>query len=159
MFPGPQPKATALRLLEGDLSKGKKLRDGEPSPPPVVSLKPPASITAAGRKIWKQYAPSTEACGLLTQIDVPLFAIFCNSLAEYQEADKQIAELVPTLSPENSQGHYAHQTMMTARSQSWARVQALADRFGFTPAARARFGSFQKADESGIKKFLKKAAG
>lgn len=141
---GPQPKPTALKVLEGNPGK-RKLNQAEPAPPPAKKLpNPPQRLLPEARKEWRRLAPLLVAAGLITSVDWPAFAELCQCYAYYQAVDAELLR-------EGAQGAYKMQIsesgyankhpLLSIRQQhldAWRR--ALAD-FGLTPASRTRLVS------------------
>jgi hypothetical protein len=81
MKSGQQPKPAALKLVNGNPG-GRPIQ--EEVKPPVAEIKRPAFVKGKAARIWKQYAPSLEAQGVLTVWDVDMFGAWCCLMAEFQ---------------------------------------------------------------------------
>ena len=87
MKPGPPPKPTALKLLEG-YSKD-RINENEPCPPPAVDLTPPDGLmTPEAIAEWHRTAPALAASGVLTTADITGFVMYCNLYAQYINISK-----------------------------------------------------------------------
>ena len=77
MLPGPAPKPTAIKIMEGNPGK-QRLNDREPQPT-VVKATPPRHLTdPAAKKLYATYAKELVRFGLLTRIDVDELAHACD---------------------------------------------------------------------------------
>jgi phage terminase small subunit len=110
MTAGRPRKPTALKLLQGNPGK-RRLNESEPMPP-AASLEAPHWLKAAGRRVWEELAPPVQAEGLLTVLDVELFAHACVQLAAARRS--------------------------TRDKKSLDVANRILARFGFTPSDRAR---------------------
>ncbi len=110
-MPGPPPKPTALRILEGNPSK-RPLPVNEPKPMGIAER--PAWLRPEGVAVWDELAPRLGRVGLLTPVDADQFGVFCTELAAYR------------LDPAG---------FMTSRLNS---LRGMFTEFGMGPAARTR---------------------
>jgi phage terminase small subunit len=117
MRTGRPPKPTALKLMTGNPGR-RPLPKDEPAPPKGDVLAP-AWLKRDRRSMaaWNEYAPKLIEMGVLTVVDVAMFAAWCSLYAEFQKAPDRI--------PANR----------------IARMDALAGQFGLNPSARARMGT------------------
>jgi phage terminase small subunit len=116
-MPGPPPKPTALRILQGNPGK-RRLNHDEPKP--VAKCVPPAWLPALVLVEWKRQAPALEKLGLLTELDGEAFATLCTlSVALQLEANDE--------QPSVSKLLYLSKEL-----------RGLWSRFGMTPADRSR---------------------
>jgi phage terminase small subunit len=121
MRTGRPPKPTALKILQGTARKH-RLPKNEPVPPPGEIVKP--RMRRGASAIWDTYAPMVIHMGLLTPVDVPLFALACALMAEAARNPGAMA------------------------SSRIARLESLSGKFGLSPSDRARLGSVAKPKEN-----------
>lgn len=89
---GPAPKPTALRVLQGNPGKI-PLNPHEPTPKKAASdLKPPSWLRDDALQAWKRLLPQLTAVGLLTEVDVDVFAAYCATYARWRAAEDFLAE-------------------------------------------------------------------
>ena len=119
---GPPPKPTALRILHGS-RKGEKNKS-EPMPS-SASLEPPKWLEREGRMVWREYAPKLYTLGLLTELDVEMFAQAC-----------ALAAVARKLLP----GSGEHIKTVDAAGR-------ILGRFGFTPSERTKISVTPKKDD------------
>ena len=82
---GPQPKPTALRILEGNPSK-RSLNKFEPKPNPVCSTPPPAYFSEYSKGCWNRAVEILGRIGVLTEADLPLLERYCDFLNDFRRA-------------------------------------------------------------------------
>jgi len=99
---------------------------------------------ADAKKEWRRLAPELENMGLLTRIDMAVFAAYCQSFARWKQAEAKLKK--------------GRQIALTAHGEekvsAWEQIArhrekemlACAKEFGFTPASRAKV-SVSKNDE------------
>ena len=87
---GRKPTPTAIKVLEGNPGK-RPMNDQEPKP---VKKAPacPKWLDAEARKEWRRLAKKLEALGVLTDLDMGVFATYCNAYARWKEADEFISQ-------------------------------------------------------------------
>src|SRR5262245_50476582 len=129
------PAATPLKVLEARGS----WRAHKPGTGPEPQFEPgvpscPAWLQGEARAEWKRQAPQLDAAGLIQKPDRAQLAQYCEAWGEYVALVKRIAEQVEACGWEQ----VAHTRLMKARDNAAMRVVRLADRFGFSPSARAR---------------------
>lgn len=127
---GPPPKATALRLLEGN--PGKHAINGD-EPQPQGRAIPPAWLSKVARREWRRLAPTLEACGLLTYADSNAFGEYCEALANYIAATARVQEEGHVI--EDRLGRRVNPSV-SAQSKFFEQTLRLGQRFGLTPSDR-----------------------
>jgi len=92
---GPAPKATNLKILEGNPGK-RPLNHDEPHP--EVGAVCPGWLSNSAALEWQRLAPILESCNILTKADADTLAAYCDSLVNYKRVTKEIetAPLIET---------------------------------------------------------------
>jgi phage terminase small subunit len=118
LMPGPAPKPTALKLLQGNPGK-RKLNDQEPKP--AVGAVAPKYVQDSPVLLaeWNRHAPRLTKLKLLTEIDDDALATLC-------VLEVRFREMV---------GEEASTSGLSFLSKE---KRALWSRFGMTPADRSR---------------------
>ena len=137
---GPPPTLTNLRLLRGNPSK----RPIRPEPQPAIPddmPEAPSFLGAYARDEWWTTGLELHRLGLLTVLDVQVFAAYCQSyhlwrvavekLKEMAAADPVMAGLIVKT---NKGGITQNPILLTAR-QCANDMLTYAGHFGLTPAA------------------------
>lgn len=144
---GPAPKPTAVRRLEGNASK-RPINDREPEPD-ARRPRRPAWLSYAGARIWSYYAPRLHDAGLLVTIDRDLFAMFCQYVGRYIEAEQEIAQRGMVY--ETANGNLIQSPYVSISNRSHNAALRLAREFGLTPSSRSRIvigdGGKQETDD------------
>lgn len=127
---GPAPKATALRVLEGNPS-GRPVNDAEPRP--IGKARVPSWLSKRGRKEWRALAPTLEACGCLTSADAVPFATLCDAIVNLADATRLVEEQGGII--EDEHGRRINPALRAQRNYTEV-VLKLSQRFGLTPSDR-----------------------
>lgn len=135
---GRKPKPTALRLLQGNPGK-RRINTNEPKPPAVETIDPPATLDGEARAEWERRAPQLLAVGLLTEVDLPAFLMYCQSWGRLQDAEaklKSTGEVVKTPS-----GYPVINPFRTIANKALTQCQQFWAEFGMMPSSRSRVGA------------------
>jgi len=141
MKPGPPPKPSKLRRLEGNPAK-RPISEREPQP--VGPLLKPDFVTGEAAKEWDR-AVGSMPDGLYTAADAPTLAVYAVSWVLFRNALAQVAR--EGMSSIGSQGQpVAHPSIAVLAKQSEIILRA-GDRLGMSPSARTRLtlGDQEKA--------------
>src|SRR5262245_49227502 len=104
----------------------------------------PSCPTWLGREAkveWKRQVAQLEAAGVLQLVDRALLAAYCEAWGDFHALTKDVRAL-----------GYARAIklgLVSAKAKAADRLVKLADRFGFSPAARARVKGGEVGDEDG----------
>ena len=131
---GRKPKPTALKILEGNPGK-RPLNENEPVPP-KGSVKCPPWLEPEAKKEWKRLAPSLEAMGVLTQVDLTAFAGYCQAYARWREAEEFLSQHGSIF--KTPSGYVQQVPQVSIAQQNLKIMQSFCAEFGLTPATRAR---------------------
>lgn len=107
------------------------INDQQPNPGGRAT--PPRWLSSAARRQWKRLAPTLETCGLLTSADETAFASYCDAVANYIAATRDV-ERKGTI----------YESVHGPAVAPWVKAQAiylekmikLGQRFGLTPSDR-----------------------
>lgn len=145
---GRKPKPTNIKVLEGNPGK-RKLNIYEPSPEKKAP-ECPDWLEDEAKAEWERLCEPMMKLGILSELDMAAFAVYCQAYARWKEAEEFISKhgtLVKTPSgywqqvPQVSISHANQKIMLQAASE-----------FGLTPSARSRIiagngGSQDSVDE------------
>jgi P27 family predicted phage terminase small subunit len=150
--PGPKPKPTALKQLEGNPGK-RALPANEPKPEGLAEIpKPPTFLLPLAKKHWKKMAEELRGCGLLTSIDLDAFAIMCNSYATWVDAQQQLKKTGMLVKSPN--GYPVISPYVSIAEKALNRVLQYQKEFGLTPSSRVRVETDGEGEEDEFSKFL-----
>ena len=130
---GRKPKPTALKILEGNPGK-RPLNENEPIPPKGI-VKCPSWLEPEAKKEWKRLAPSLEAMGVLTQVDLTAFAGYCQAYARWREAEEFLTQHGSIF--KTPSGYVQQVPQVSIAQQNLKIMQSFCSEFGLTPATRA----------------------
>lgn len=141
-MPGPAPKPTHLKLLDGNRGK-RSINKAEPKPTPVAP-EPPAFLKKEALEEWNRLAPELGRLGLLTVVDGTALAAYCQAYRRWLQAERKINRegMVLKAKSRYSQAHPA----MAIAQKSLQLMKAFASEFGLTPASRTRISVSQKPE-------------
>ena len=132
MRPGPKPKPTQLRVLEGNPSR-RRLPKNEPQP--TGTPEPPTWLTAKALEEWNNIVPGLSALGIATNLDANFLAVYCDTLTIYRRATGELKRLL-------SQGQFLTDEGPAALE---SKIRLLADQLrkqsgelGMTPSSRSK---------------------
>ena len=128
---GPQPKPTALRVLEGRVQH-RSLPKGEPQPR-LGAPACPRWLDPAAREEWRLIVDewARAAPKLLTKVDGGVLANYCQARARWAQAEQDIAVDLANGIP------FDRSKVLIAAKYS-AQIRAFAQELGLSPAARTR---------------------
>ena len=151
---GRKPKPTAMKVLEGNPGK-RPLNEHEPTPP-KGTLRCPTWLEAEAKKEWRRLAPSLEAMGVLTSVDITAFSGYCQAYARWKEAEEFISQHGSIF--QTPSGYVQQVPQVSIAQQNLKIMQSFCSEFGLTPATRSRIiaNSGEGTDESDpMEKLLK----
>lgn len=134
-MPGPLPKPSALKLIEGNRGK-RKLSSNEPDPAYLNDLTAPAHLSPAGAAVWSEIAPRLRKAMLLTELDTLALEWLCEAAAQHRRATAEIGDKFIARNAET--GSLSPSPWLIIQSMAFKRAKVLCDAFGMNPAARAR---------------------
>lgn len=134
MRPGPVPKPSALKKLQGTYRSDRAR--GEVFPPSVEDLSPPDWLSDRAQEKWNELAPMLAADGLLTECDLDTLALYCQTWIHYLDAAKALEE-GGTTSVARS-GYEQVSPYVTIAKNCLADLIKIGDRLGLNPSTRTR---------------------
>ena len=144
---GPAPKATNMRILEGNPSR-RPFNDEEPQPDP--GAKCPYWVTTGAREIWEEIAPILEGCGVLTEADSVMFAAWCDAVANYKAVSIEIENSALSLANSDDPVYAEKQVKCLIASQrNFAELMVkFGTKFGLSPGDRSAIKVSKPKEES-----------
>ena len=142
-MPGPRPKPTHLRILEGNpghrpLNKDEPEPNGDLVDPPAAwgDLKPAAAASLT--RIWRETLKEAPA-GLLRRLDTYVLEQYCVAVHTFREACAKVIEVgaVIQIGPKKAR-QFSKNPFLSIRDQQQAILNRLQDQLGFSPASRTR---------------------
>jgi P27 family predicted phage terminase small subunit len=136
---GIKPLPTAIKELRGTLEKSRVLSNEMTVTINNEIPQAPEDLNAEGKKLWNEVCHELKNNNLLANVDLGLVEAYCNELAQYKEAVRQIKKTSPLI--KSPSGYAMVSPWQTIRRQSLKAAMDLGQLFGVTPSARTRIGS------------------
>jgi len=144
-MPGPKPKPTHLKLIEGNRGR-QKLNKSEPVP--IGELKTPPDWLTDEQKAGWQYAIKHAPLGLLKKLDRSALAVWVVAEDLHRQASERV-NLTGLITRSPVQGVYVQNPYLPIINKQAMIMLRAADHLGFTPTSRSRI---QVSGEGGGKK-------
>ncbi|MCG8670196.1 MAG: phage terminase small subunit P27 family [Pseudomonadales bacterium] len=125
-------KPTAIKKLDGNPGN-RPLPENEVQPKKILP-KPPRHLSKDARKAWRILAPQLFDLGLLTELDVDLLGIYCETYIMWRDAKNDIVENGYWLTGQKGD-RIKNPSISIARS-AFEQMHKMKNDFGFSPAAR-----------------------
>ena len=111
------------------------------------SIPAPASLDAAGRRLWNKLCPPLMQLGLMTEIDAPLLESYCMAYSRLLAAQKVIQQHGPTLTTDS--GYQQPRPEVSIANKAADQMVKIGRELGLSPAIRTRLvaGKDSTADE------------
>src|SRR5688572_3305386 len=127
-------KPTPAKILQGTFRKDRENPD-EPKPDLVKNLNAPTWLDQYGRECWDHYVPKLIKTGILTSIDVFLFAAVCERWSTFRRAADELQKGLTHYSESN--GNCAKPEAAIAKV-AYADFKQGLEQFGCSPASRGK---------------------
>lgn len=134
-MPGPRPKPTSLKVLEGNPGK-QKLPQNEPKPLPIEAEKPNFGADSRASAYWDSTLPVLRGMGLGTQADAGLLKLYCLHMSTVDRASAFLDEIEWTY--DTSNGSQAPAAWLKIRDTAAKAAESVAARIGLSPADRSK---------------------
>ena len=146
MRPGPPPKPTAIKRLEGNpgcypLNENEPEYSSECTPPPW--------LPTGARVEWERVYPELSSLGLVTVVDQASLSCWCLAVDALERASRQLVPTEANPTPEiqiTESGYECVSGSELMRRQAMKDIRAFCQEFGFSPAARSRIAVPEKTD-------------
>jgi P27 family predicted phage terminase small subunit len=132
-MPGRKAMPTAMKILRGNPGK-RALNKHEPQPPAGADM--PDWLSAEAKAHWPLVASQLRAAGVLTQMDAPALALYCEAFARWKDANENVAKYGPVIKAPSGvpmQSPYLH-----IANKAWAQMLKTLVEFGMTPSSRSK---------------------
>ena len=139
---GRKPKPKYLKLLEGEPNKH-RINNDEPMPHPTAP-KIPTWLSREAKAEWRRLAPELETLGILTNIDMAMFAAYCAAVGKLVWAEKMIKEghkknkSSGGLIMQTSTGAWQTTPMVWIYNKALEQIRSFGSEFGLSPSSRTK---------------------
>ena len=125
-------KPTAVKRLEGTYRPDRATAEPEPG----GTAECPDFLSAEARNEWERLAPELEGCGLLTSVDMAVFAAYCTAWADFRRLTVQLNEMASWVW-ESEKGYRQVVPEISMRKEAWTRVVQAGGKLGLSPSDRS----------------------
>ena len=146
MKPGPPPKPTTIKRLEGNPGQY-PLNENEPEP--TRGCDAPIWLPSGAVAEWERVYPELDVLGLATVVDQAALACWCVAVDMLERATKRLVATEDKPTPEIQITESGYETVSGAelmRRQAMKDIRAFCQEFGFSPASRSRISVPEKPD-------------
>ncbi len=143
---GRKPVPTAMKLLRGNPGK-RPLNQREPKPP-VTIPRCPQHLDAEARREWRRVSRELYDMGVLSLVDRPALAIYCQAWSRWVRAEKLMHKSGEVLKAKGSGALYQNPYLAVANKAMEQMARFLAE-FGMTPVSRTRVHAYPLIPEAG----------
>lgn len=135
-----RPVPTALKLLRGNPGH-RPINENEPKPDPGAEM--PADLSPQAAEIWPQIAEQLQRAGVLTQIDAPALALYCEAYARWKDANDKVVKLGAVVRSPN--GFPMQSPYLPIANKAFEQMRRMLIEFGMTPASRSKVTAVGKS--------------
>jgi len=135
-MPGPKPKPTVLKKMQGTYRSDRAVSNEAKFPVPSRMPKPPDGLNEEGEKLWRVIGKQLLDVGLFTSADSVALEMLCMAYGRMKEADRLI--ILEGMVLKSSNGGYYQNPYLAIANRSWEQVRSMLSEFGLTPAERTR---------------------
>jgi P27 family predicted phage terminase small subunit len=153
-MPGPTPTPPHLKLLKGNPGRRPIKANPEPEVSPEIPS-PPEFLSPIAKDEWWRIAGELRRLQLLTPLDVGVFSVYCQSHANWIEAERELAKAAAAdpqtggLLVKGSHGQLMANPLLRVVSAAAGRMMDAATQLGLTPASRSRISIYEPPDGTG----------
>jgi P27 family predicted phage terminase small subunit len=137
-MPGPKPRPSALKLLEG-AAPGRDSGGRKVAPPPPfqrLAPKPPAVLKGEARREWRRVLPELLRLELTKPVDAAALAAYCVTWQRFVEAQTVLDRDGVLIN--NEHGFLVRHPAVPVVEQASRELRQWCSEFGFTPAAESK---------------------
>jgi len=132
-MPGPKPKPTHLKLLQGNPGH-RPLPVDEPMPDGDLHA-PPEAMPARQQRVWRKCITDAPE-GLLKNLDTNVLERYCAAKVTFDKANYEVDRLGEIVNGPGNQP--MHNPYLSVRNNAAKQMRVCSDELGFSPAARTR---------------------
>jgi len=134
---GPAPKPSTLKKLHGTFRPDRAPeKEATPNLASGDQLKAPDWLSQGAREKWEELALLLHSLGLLTEIDLDVFSLYCTAWANWRDAEEAVRKHGATTKAKS--GYEAVSPHVTRAKNHLSELIKLSNLLGFSPSARTR---------------------
>lgn len=108
---------------------------------------PPSWLSPAALAHWKPASEQLDKAGLLSNVDADALGLYCDSLATFEEATKQITRTGRII--KSPSGYPMQSPWLAIQNKAKEQMMKLQQEFGKTPSARSRIQAKPRGGKKG----------
>jgi len=139
---GRKPKPTRLKIIQGNPGK-RPLNKNEPQPERRL-MRAPSHLSEEAKKEWRYMAAKLFKMGLLTELDRPALAAYCQAYGRWVNAEKVLNEKGPLYKTDT--GTIRQSPMLWVANKALEQMYKFLTEFGMSPSSRSRVQVVGKKD-------------
>jgi P27 family predicted phage terminase small subunit len=137
---GRKKKPTNLHILSGTHRKDRQ-NPNEPAINPEIP-DPPDHLSKFALVEWGRITPQLYRLGLLSQIDRPALAIYCQAYGRWKDAEEQLAQSSVVIKTQS--GNVIQNPLVGIANKAMEHMRKSLALFGMSPADRAKVTANKK---------------
>ncbi len=136
--PGPKPKPTKIKELQGGSSTSHRpMPENEPQPEvPMLTPNPPENLKKVGRAEWIRTSEELHKVGLLTNLDLAALTAYCFCFETFIDATEKVKEHGVIIKAQS--GFPMQSPYLTIANKAMSEMRRWLVEFGMTPSSRTR---------------------
>ena len=151
-MPGPAPKPTRMKLLEGTYRKDRAPAN---EPKPQSKIPPcPRHLSKEAKREWRRISKDLLTLGLLTVVDRAALAAYCQAWARWVEAEEEMSKPDFKLVRSTDKGYEHASPWVGVANNALKQMRAFLVEFGLTPASRSRVTVAKPEEKDPYNEFL-----
>lgn len=131
---GPKKAPEAIKKKRGTYRSDRDARVKVPVPADIPQ--PPDFLSRDAKELWAFLGAKLKPLDMLTEVDVPAFALLCQAWADWKDALHQVDHW-GTIACSDSGNQYQHPAV-GIRNRCWLNVLRACQEFGLSPASRTK---------------------
>ena len=147
---GRKPKPTGTKVLEGTFRPDRANKD-EPRPKPA-GREPPSHLSGPAKDEWHRTGAVLYPLGLLTELDVPAFELYCETYARWLEAKDKVAEKGTVLVTSNK--NLIQNPYLAIANKAQEQMMKILAEFGMTQSSRTRVSATPPEGDKDVEAML-----
>ena len=130
---GRKPTPTALKIVRGNPGKRALPKD---EPTPQAGADAPDWLSPLAAEHWPLIAKQLDDAQVLTVMDAPALALYCEAFARWKHANEQLAKL--GLVVKAPSGYPVQSPYLSIANKAFDQMAKMLVEFGMTPSSRSR---------------------
>jgi P27 family predicted phage terminase small subunit len=147
---GRKPTPTSLKIVRGNPG-GRPLNQNEPRPRANAEM--PGWLSPEARKHWPVIARQLADAGILTEIDAPALALYCEAFVIWKQAYDNVLKFGLVVKAQS--GFPVQSPFLSIANQQSERMLRILAEFGMTPSSRSRVTVSKPDGEDAFAKFVR----